>query len=66
MKALEQYGYNKEADALSQKLIQNAEGLLGDAPIRENYHPTSGKGLNANHFSWSAAHYLVLLSDEKN
>ena len=64
IKALEQYGYKKEADLLSQKLLQNAEGLLDDAPIRENYHPISGKGLNANHFSWSAAHYLMLLSDE--
>jgi putative isomerase len=66
IKALQQYGYNKEADLLSQKLIQNAEGLLQDAPIRENYHPISGKGLNANHFSWSAAHYLMLLSDEND
>ncbi len=66
IKALEKYGYEKEADQLSQKLLQNAEGLLKDAPIRENYHPISGKGLNANHFSWSAAHYLMLLSDEKN
>jgi len=65
IKALEQYGYKKEAAFLSQKLLKNAEGLLDDAPIRENYHPISGKGLNANHFSWSAAHYLMLLSDEK-
>ncbi len=64
IKALEQYGYTKEADLLSKKLLQNTEGLLKDAPIRENYHPISGKGLNANHFSWSAAHYLMLLTDE--
>ncbi|MDE5417737.1 hypothetical protein L3049_06925 [Labilibaculum sp. DW002] len=64
IKSLELYGYTKEADLLSQKLLQNAEGLLQDAPIRENYHPISGKGLNANHFSWSAAHYLMLLTDE--
>jgi len=65
VKALEQYGYQKEAHQLSQKLLQNTEGLLQDAPIRENYHPISGKGLNANHFSWSAAHYLMLLSDNE-
>ena len=64
IKALEQYGYNKEAHLLSKKLLQNAEGLLDDAPIRENYHPISGEGLNANHFSWSAAHYLMLITDE--
>ncbi len=64
IKALEKYGYEKEADQLSQKLLENAEGLLKDAPIRENYHPISGEGLNANHFSWSAAHYLMLITDE--
>ncbi|RZT95472.1 putative isomerase [Ancylomarina subtilis] len=66
IKGLERYGYQKEADQLSQKLLHNTEGLLDDAPIRENYHPISGKGLNANHFSWSAAHYLMLLSDKHN
>ncbi|WP_321306805.1 MGH1-like glycoside hydrolase domain-containing protein [Marinifilum fragile] len=64
VQALKNYGYKKDADALTQKLLNNAEGLLQDAPIRENYHPITGKGLNANHFSWSAAHYLLLLTDE--
>lgn len=64
IRALNNYGYRKEATALTQKLLHNAEGLLQDAPIRENYHPITGKGLNANHFSWSAAHYLLLLTDE--
>ena len=63
IQALKNYGYNTEADRLSLKLLQNAEGLLQDAPIRENYHPITGEGLNANHFSWSAAHYLLLLTD---
>ena len=63
IQALKNYGYNTEADRLSLKLLQNAEGLLEDAPIRENYHPITGEGLNANHFSWSAAHYLLLLTD---
>ncbi|NOU60391.1 MGH1-like glycoside hydrolase domain-containing protein [Marinifilum caeruleilacunae] len=64
IQALKNYGYKQEADALTQKLLHNAEGLLQDAPIRENYHPITGEGLNANHFSWSAAHYLMLLTDE--
>jgi len=63
IQALKNYGYNTEADRLSLKLLQNAKGLLQDAPIRENYHPITGEGLNANHFSWSAAHYLLLLTD---
>jgi len=64
VQALKNYGYKQDADALTHKLLNNAEGLLQDAPIRENYHPITGKGLNANHFSWSAAHYLLLLTDE--
>lgn len=64
IKALQNYGYDEEANRLSSKLLHNAEGLLLDAPIRENYHPITGEGLNANHFSWSAAHYLLLLTDE--
>lgn len=64
IRALKNYGFTKEADELSLKLLHNAEGLLQDAPIRENYHPITGEGLNANHFSWSAAHYLMLLTDE--
>lgn len=64
VQALKNYGYKQDADALTQKLLNNAEGLLQDAPIRENYHPITGEGLNANHFSWSAAHYLLLLTDE--
>ncbi|MDO5977875.1 MGH1-like glycoside hydrolase domain-containing protein [Flavivirga spongiicola] len=59
---LERYGYTKEANDLKLKLVKNAEGLLEKGyPIRENYHPISGKGLNANHFSWSAAHLLLLI-----
>ncbi|WP_138429619.1 MGH1-like glycoside hydrolase domain-containing protein [Fodinibius saliphilus] len=61
IKGLTSYGYNKEASVLVQELLQNAEGLTDrPAPIRENYHPMSGEGLNARHFSWSAAHILML------
>lgn len=64
IEGMRKYGYSKEADLLCTKLIENAEGLAsGSAPIRENYHPTTGKGLNAYHFSWSAAHYLLLIKD---
>ena len=30
-------------------------------PIYENYNPLTGEGLNAQGFSWSAAHILMLL-----
>jgi putative isomerase len=59
---LEKYGYIKEANQLAHKLIHNPDGALekGKA-IRENYNPITGKGLEAYNFSWSAAHYLMLL-----
>lgn len=59
---LEKYGYTSEANQLAHKLIHNPEGALekGKA-IRENYNPITGKGLEAYNFSWSAAHYLMLL-----
>ncbi|MCH2451231.1 MAG: hypothetical protein MK198_13945 [Gracilimonas sp.] len=61
VKGLTNYGFSAEASLLTQKLITNAEGLLDSgAPIRENYHPISGEGLNARHFSWSSAHLLML------
>lgn len=63
IRGLENYGYQAEADELKNKLFNNAEGLLTDGPIRENYHPITGEGLNAKHFSWSAAHLLMLIRE---
>ena len=59
---LEKYGYKKEVDLLTGKLIQNTEGALEKGmSIRENYHPKTGKGLEAQNFSWSAAHFILLI-----
>jgi glucosidase len=60
------YGYEKEANLLTGKLLHNAEGLLSKGPsIRENYNPITGKGMESENFSWSAAHYLLLLTDKQ-
>ncbi len=62
---MKKYGFEKEYNELFNKMLANAEGLLQKGiPIRENYDPRNGKGLNANHFSWSAAHLLLLLRNE--
>lgn len=63
VRGLKDYGFSKEAEELTLKLFTNADGLLTDQPIRENYHPLTGKGLNALNFSWSSAHLLLLLSE---
>ena len=61
---LRNYGYNDDADMLTKKLIQNSEGLLELGPsIRENYNPITGKGMEARNFSWSAAHFLLLIME---
>lgn len=62
---LKNYGYHTEALELTKKLIHNADGVLGKGKsIRENYQPITGEGLESENFSWSAAHYLLLMMDE--
>lgn len=61
--ALRNYGMSREADDMRRRLLDNADGLLDSAPIFENYDPLSGAGVQSPNFSWSAAHYLLLLMD---
>lgn len=58
---LHAYGYERDARTLTRRLLERAEGLLGDGPIRENYHPLTGEGRNSTNFSWSAGVVLELL-----
>ena len=49
---------------LMNKLFNHCEGLLDPSrPLRENYHPLTGKGLNAENFSWTAAHLLMMIRE---
>ena len=62
VKGLRNYGFNIEADKATIQIINSADGLLEKGKsIRENYHPITGEGLNAENFSWSAAHIIMLL-----
>jgi len=58
--ALDNYGENAAAKQLTQKLLDNAEGLLEQGAIRENYNPETGAVQGATNFSWSAAHLYML------
>ena len=59
---LHHYGFHQEAYEATFKLIHHAEGVLSKGPsIRENYNPLTGEGMESQNFSWSAAHYLLLL-----
>ncbi|MGW1842334.1 MGH1-like glycoside hydrolase domain-containing protein [Streptomyces sp. NPDC001966] len=62
---LRRYGYGKDADALTDRLLTHASGLTGNGPIMENYDPTTGAPLNSPDFSWSAALLLPMLTGEK-
>ncbi len=58
---LKNYGFVRDARRLTERTFDNLEGFIkSDKPIRENYNPFTGEGLKANHFSWSAAHLLLL------
>ncbi|WP_055699474.1 MGH1-like glycoside hydrolase domain-containing protein, partial [Streptomyces silaceus] len=59
---LRRYGYGRDADALTDRLLAHASGLKGRAPVMENYNPLTGAPLNSPNFSWSAALLLPLLS----
>lgn len=62
---LKNYGFEKEAEEFTKQLFERPEGLMNAAgPIREQYDPRDGKGLKVNHFSWSAAAYLLLYRGE--
>ncbi|NER12794.1 trehalase [Leptobacterium flavescens] len=65
VRGLKNYGFDNEAEKAAKQIIKGAEGILGKgSPIRENYHPINGQGLNAKNFSWSAAHLMMLLTDK--
>lgn len=65
VKGLRNYGFDEAADKATHQIIEGAVGILGNGQaIRENYHPITGEGLNAQNFSWSAAHLIMLLQND--
>ncbi len=60
---LERYGYYSEAKSLATRLVEQGEGILTQAPIRENYDPLTGEGLHCTNFSWSASVLLLIYQD---
>lgn len=61
---LRKYGYDSLAAVFENQLLENAAGMTANEPVYENYHPLTGKGLNAKNFSWSAAHLLMILKNK--
>lgn len=60
--ALRRYGMVSLADELQHQMLTAPNGIAGKgSPLYENYDPLTAAGLNAPHFSWSAAHLLLML-----
>lgn len=62
--ALDNYGNSEEAERYTLQIFDRLSGLKEQAPIRENYWPLNGEGMRVNHFSWSAAHLLLLYKQQ--
>ena len=60
IEALKNYGYSEDAISMTKKLFEHADGLFDGKPIRENYNPQTGEGMNAMNFSWSASSYYLV------
>ena len=63
IKGLRNYGYTSMADEYTIQVFERLEGLINEAPIHENYGTHTGERLKAPHFSWSAAHLLMMYHD---
>ncbi len=63
IRGLRNYGYTDLSDNYTRQIFERCEGLMGDGPITENYNPLLGTRAEARHFSWSAAHILMLYND---
>jgi len=60
---LRNYGYNDLADEYTRQVFDRLDGLKEGAPIHENYGTHTGERLKAPHFSWSAAHLIMLYQE---
>ena len=63
LKGMEKYGYKEDALKMARAFFDNADGLIQDDPIRENYNPLTGEQQGAPNFSWSAAHLYMLYNE---
>jgi putative isomerase len=58
---LRNYNFTRNARRYTERTFDKIEGFVNsNKPIRENYNPLTGEGLEATNFSWSAAHLLLL------
>ena len=67
IEALKRYGFTEDAAMAGRDLMRHLEGATTPGvPLRENYNALSGEGRNVYHFSWTAAHLLMLALEHRN
>ncbi len=57
---IRKYGKTQEADQYTKQVFNRLDQLREGGAIHENYDALTGQQLKAPHFSWSAAHLLML------
>ncbi len=61
---LKRVGLGNTAYKSIRRLLNNGEGIMEKGmPLRENYNPITGEGMEAEHFSWTAACILLMLTE---
>ena len=63
IKSYRNYGEKKKADAYTDQVFRNLQGISAGTPIYENYDTHTGKPMQASHFSWSAACLIMMYND---
>lgn len=63
IRGLRNYGYTEMADEYTLQVFERLDGLKNGGAIHENYGTHTGDKLKAAHFSWSAAHLLMMYHD---
>ena len=67
IEALRRYGYDFDATMVTQQLFDHLDGAtVPGVPLHENYQALTGERRNAPHFSWTAAHLLLLARKHRN
>ncbi|MCW7551240.1 hypothetical protein NX722_01005 [Endozoicomonas gorgoniicola] len=66
LQGLANYGFHDDVQTQMNKILENAEGLLEDGAIRENYNPETGAVQGATNFGWSAAHFYMMYRNFMN
>ena len=60
---LRKNGQKDLANSFTKQLFSHLDGAVGDGPLCENYDPLTGEQLQARHFTWTAAHLLMLYDE---